>query len=62
MSPQTEIDELQAEVDYQRNRVSLRRARLYRSGLGHDVRLRALERNLDSAQKRLRDAKLRARP
>jgi hypothetical protein len=62
VSSQTEIGELQAEVDYNRNRVSLRRARLYRLGLGHDVRLQALERNLESAQKRLRDAKLRARP
>jgi hypothetical protein len=61
VSSRTEIDELQAEVDYHRNRVSLRRAKLYRLALAPDARLKAFERNLESAQRRLRNAKLRDR-
>jgi hypothetical protein len=57
-----EIDELQAEAAYCRDRVALLRAKLYRLGLGTNARLQELERELERAQQRLRDARLRAKP
>jgi hypothetical protein len=57
-----EIDELQAIATYYRDRVALLRAKLYRGGIGSSARLQALERELDRAQKRLRDAQRRPGP
>ena len=57
-----EIERLQAEVTYYRDRVALLRARLYRRGIGANARLQELERNLESAQRRLRDARHPPRP
>jgi hypothetical protein len=55
------IEHLQAEADYYHDRVALLRAKLYRWGLGSDARLQSLERELDRAQRRLPDARLRAK-
>jgi hypothetical protein len=57
-----EIEQLQAEADYYHDRVALLRAKNYRWGLHSNARLRALERALERAQTRLRDARLRAKP
>lgn len=62
MSSQNEIDQLRAEAAYYRDRLALMRAKLYRSGLGTNARLRELERQLERAEQRLRDARLRAKP
>ena len=61
MSASHQIDHLQAEADYYRDRVSLMRAKLYRLGVGSTPRLQALERDLQRAQQRLRHAQLRAK-
>ena len=52
-----EIERLRAEADYYRDRVALLRGKLYRWGLGSTARLRALERQLKSAEQRLHDAR-----
>jgi len=57
-----EIEQLQADVDYYQDRVALLRAKLYRWGLGRNVRLQTLERALDRAQQRLHDAQTRPKP
>jgi hypothetical protein len=51
------IEELQAEVNHYHDRVALLRARLYRRGIGYNDRLQDLERSLDRARKRLREAR-----
>jgi hypothetical protein len=60
MSSLSELEQLQAEADYYHDRVALLRAKLYRWGLGSTPRLKALERQLELAQQRLRDARLNA--
>jgi len=60
VSSSAEIERLQAEASYCRDRVSLMRAKLYRLGLGPSARLRELERELERAEQRLRDGRLRA--
>ena len=62
MSSLRELEQLQAKADYYHDRVALLRAKLYRWGLGPTPRLKALERELERAQRRLRDARLSARP
>jgi hypothetical protein len=62
VSSRTDIEQLRAEADYYRDRVALLRAKLYRWGVGSNARLQALERELELAQQRLRDAQLRAKP
>jgi hypothetical protein len=57
VSSQSEIEQLQAEADYFHDRVALLRAKLYRWGLGTNTRLQGLERELERAEKRLRDAR-----
>ncbi len=57
MSPSNRSDELEAEVDYYRDRVALLRAKLYRQGIGTNARLQDLERSLEGAQGRLRRAR-----
>jgi hypothetical protein len=56
-----DVDQLQADVNYCRDRVALLRAKLYRWGLGTNARLQQLERELERAQQRLRDARVRPR-
>ena len=53
---------MQAEAGYYHDRVAVPRAKLYRWGLGSNARLQSLERDLERAQRRLRDARLRANP
>jgi hypothetical protein len=55
-----EIELLQADARYYRDRVALLRAKLYRWGLGSTARLRELERELERAEQRLREERLRA--
>jgi hypothetical protein len=55
-----EIELLQADARYYRDRVALLRAKLYRWGLGSNARLRELERELERAEERLREERLRA--
>ena len=62
MSSHGELERLQAEADYYHDRVALLRAKLYRWGLGSNARLQALERELERAQRRLRDARLSVKP
>ena len=54
VSSRNEIEQLQAEADYYRDRVALLRAKLYRWGVGTNARLQQLERELEGAQRRLR--------
>jgi hypothetical protein len=60
VSSRSEIEQLQAEVDYSHDRVALLRAKLYRWGLAPDARLKELERELGRAEQRLRDARVGA--
>jgi hypothetical protein len=62
VSSLSELEQLQADADYYHDRVALLRAKLYRWGLGSTPRLRALERELELAQQRLRDARDGANP
>jgi hypothetical protein len=55
------VEQLQAEVNYCRDRVALLRAKLYRWGYGTNARLLQLERELERAEQRLRDARVRAK-
>ena len=57
-----QAEQLQAEVNYYRDRVALLRAKLYRWGLGTNARLQELERQLERAQQRLRDARAHPKP
>jgi predicted nucleic acid-binding Zn-ribbon protein len=57
----SEVEQLRTEVNYCRDRVALLRAKLYRWGLGTNARLQQLERELERAQQRLRDARDRPR-
>lgn len=62
VSSSQELEQLQAEARYYRDRVSLLRAKLYRWGLGSNARLQELERQLERAEQRLRDGRLHASP
>ncbi len=62
MSSSHEIEQLKAEADDCRDRVALLRAKRYRWGLGSNARLQALERELERARRRLRDARLGESP
>jgi hypothetical protein len=55
-----EIEQLQADVSFYRDRVSLLRAKLYRWGVGSNARLQELERELERAEERLQNERLRA--
>ncbi len=56
VSSTREVELLEAEARYCRERVSLLRARLYGRGQGTSPRLQELERELERAEQRLRDA------
>jgi hypothetical protein len=57
MSSSREIEQLQADALYYRDRISLLRAKLYRWGLGSNARLQRLEGELERAEKRLHNAR-----
>ena len=62
MTSRQEIENLEAEEEYYRDRVALLRAKRYRWGLGSSERLRALERSLARARHRVREARVRVKP
>jgi hypothetical protein len=51
------VELLEADARYCRERVSLLRAKLYGRGLGSTARLQELERELERAERRLRQAR-----
>jgi hypothetical protein len=59
VSASNEIEQLEAETRYYRDRVSLLRARLYRRGTASSARLQELERGLERAEVRLRERRRR---
>jgi hypothetical protein len=60
VSSASDIELLEADASYYRDRVALLRARLYRRGQGSTPQLRELERRLKSAEQRLREQRSRA--
>jgi prefoldin subunit 5 len=62
VSSREEIEQLEADADYYHDRLALLRAKLYRWGLAPNAQLQELERELESVERRLRDARLRATP
>jgi predicted nucleic acid-binding Zn-ribbon protein len=52
-----DVELLEAEARYCRERISLLRAKLYGRGLGSTARLQELERELERAEQRLRQAR-----
>ena len=59
MSSARDIENLEADARYYRDRVALLRAKLYRWGQGKTPRLQELERRLAGAEQRLRDQRSR---
>ncbi len=59
MSSGSDLESLQAEALYYKDRVALLRAKLYRWGEGSNPRLRELEGKLALAERRLRDERAR---
>ena len=57
MSSANQLEQLMAEVRHYRERMSLLRARVYSGKPSSDARLRELERSLQSAERRLREAR-----
>jgi hypothetical protein len=62
VSSSHEIEQLEAETRYYRDRVSLLRARLYGRGAATSARLEELERGLERAEVRLRERRRRESP
>jgi hypothetical protein len=58
MSSGATIEQLVAEARYYGDRVALQRAKAYRGAATSGARMRELERALQSAQRRLREARL----
>jgi hypothetical protein len=59
VSSAKDIELLEADARYYRDRVALLRAKLYRWGQGSTPQLQALERRLASAERRLREQRSR---
>jgi hypothetical protein len=57
----SQIEQLQADADYYHDRVALLRAKLYRWGLGTNAQLQELELELELAQQRLHEERLRTK-
>jgi hypothetical protein len=57
MSSANQLEQLMAEVRHYRERLSLLRARVYSGKPSSDARLREFERSLQSAERRLREAR-----
>jgi hypothetical protein len=62
VSSSDQFQRLELEVSHYRNRVGLLRARLSRQDMGSSARLRALERILERAERRLHEARAAASP
>lgn len=62
MSARNDIEMLEADARYYRERVSLLRAKLYGRGLGSSSRLHELERGLERAEQRLRERRRSRKP
>lgn len=62
MSSNREIEQLEADAVYCRERISLLRAKLYRWGLGRNARLQRLERDLELAEQRVQTARRAVKP
>jgi hypothetical protein len=60
VSSSNDIELLEADARYYRDRVALLRAKLYRWGHGSTAQLRDLERRLTGAEQRLREHRARA--
>ena len=60
MSSASDIELLEADASYYRDRLALLRASLYRRGEGSTPQLRELERRLAVAERRLREQRSRA--
>jgi hypothetical protein len=59
VSSAKDVELLEADARYYHDRVALLRAKLYRWGQGSTPQLRALERRLASAERRLRERRSR---
>jgi hypothetical protein len=59
VSSSADIEQLEAEARYRRERLSLLRARMYRGGAAPEGRLREYERALEGAEQRLEHARRR---
>ena len=59
MSSAKDIEQLEADARYYRDRVALLRAKLYRWGQGSTPQLQELERRLAGAERRLREQRSR---
>jgi hypothetical protein len=59
VSSAKDIEQLEADARYYRDRVALLRAKLYRWGQGSTPQLQELERRLAGAERRLREQRLR---
>lgn len=59
MTAAGEVELLEAEARYFRDRLALLRAKLYRWGLGPTPQLRELERRLAGAERRVRERRSR---
>ena len=57
-----QLEQLQADADYYRDRVALLRAKLYRWGLGTNTKLEELEYELERAEQRLREQRSHGEP
>ena len=55
MSSSSELELAEAEARYNRERVAVLRARLYRRGSGPNARLEQLERESERSERRLRE-------
>jgi hypothetical protein len=62
VSEASERELLEADARYYRDRVALLRAKLYRWGQGATPQLKALERRLADAERRLRDQRSHQSP
>ncbi len=60
MTSSQQLEQMQADARYYRDRVALLRAKLYRWGEGSNARLEQLERELERAEQRLRNERGRA--
>jgi len=61
MSSPSEVELLEADARYYRDRVALLRAKLYRWGRGSTAQLQELERRLAGAERRLREERARGK-
>jgi hypothetical protein len=58
LSSRSEIDQLQTDANYYRDRIALLRAKLYRWGMGPNEHMRQLEQRLERTERRLREEQM----